>query len=74
MGITLRPLVLASVLAIAGCAGGVTVTSTHQSGSMTGHLIGGLSPDGGDVARMLIRYRPGTALRLIGAFDEGEGS
>jgi hypothetical protein len=56
---------LVTAVAIAGCVGGVTVTSTHQFGAMTGHLVGGLSPDGGEVACMWLEDQTGRRVDVI---------
>ena len=47
-GSRVLPLTALAVVTLS-CVGGTTVTSTHTMGSMTGRLVGGLSPGGDDV-------------------------
>ena len=58
-------LLLVTLAAIAGCTGGMTVTTTHRLGHLTGHLIGGRSPDGGDVECMWLEEASGRRVDVI---------
>jgi hypothetical protein len=59
------PLFLVTLVAIARCSGGMTVTSSQRMGSLTGHLIGGRSPGGGDVECMWLEEPSGRRVDIF---------